>query len=203
MTREEAKKFREAIVRGSISLDDKTASISPYPFLRLREDGSLVPMGTRINWKNVVKKAAVDLWDTAENNPDNAPTLWADLDYKDGYRIIPEVITVTEAFMKDEYGWWEDMLYRSLVDNNIYTPAQYASNWELDISFVDKNPSVIEPDSDTKEEYPEWAQPLGASDAYNTGDIVSHNGVLYKSLIDGNTWSPVDYSTGWEVYSAA
>lgn len=27
-------------------------------------------------------------------------------------------------------------------------------------------------------------------DAYNTGDIVSYKGVLYKSLIDGNTWGP-------------
>ena len=55
----------------------------------------------------------------------------------------------------------------------------------------------------TKEGYPEWVQPLGASDAYNTGDIVSYNGVLYKSLIDGNTWSPEAYPAGWEVYIAA
>ena len=198
MTREEALKFRKAIVQGSTSLNDQIASTSPYPFLRLKEDGSLISVGTRINWNSVVKKATVDLWDTTENNPNNAPTLWTDLDYKDGYRIIPEVITVTTAFSKDEYGWWEDMLYRSLVDNNIYTPAQYASNWELDISFVNKNPSIIEPDSDTEEDYPEWTQPLEANDAYNTGDIVSYNGVLYRSLIDGNTWSPVDYPAGWE-----
>ena len=50
----------------------------------------------------------------------------------------------------------------------------------------------------TEEGYPEWVQPLGASDAYNTGDIVSYNGVLYKSLIDGNTWSPEAYPAGWE-----
>lgn len=51
----------------------------------------------------------------------------------------------------------------------------------------------------TEEGYPEWVQPLGASDAYNTGDIVSYNGVLYKSLIDNNTWSPEAYPAGWEV----
>lgn len=51
----------------------------------------------------------------------------------------------------------------------------------------------------TEEGYPEWVQPLGASDAYNTGDIVSYNGVLYKSVIDNNTWSPEAYPAGWEV----
>lgn len=51
----------------------------------------------------------------------------------------------------------------------------------------------------TEDGYPEWVQPLGASDAYNKGDVVSYNGVLYESLIDGNVWSPVDYPAGWGV----
>ncbi len=45
--------------------------------------------------------------------------------------------------------------------------------------------------------YPEWVQPLGASDAYNTGDIVSYKEDLYKSTVDNNVWSPDVY--GWEV----
>lgn len=46
--------------------------------------------------------------------------------------------------------------------------------------------------------YPVWAQPTGAHDAYNTGDIVNYNGTLYKSLIDGNVYSPEAYPAGWE-----
>ena len=49
--------------------------------------------------------------------------------------------------------------------------------------------------------YPLWSQPTGAHDAYNTGDIVDYNGTLYKSLINGNTWSPEAYPQGWEVYT--
>ena len=49
--------------------------------------------------------------------------------------------------------------------------------------------------------YPIWSQPSGAHDAYNKGDIVSYNGTLYRSLIDGNTWSPDAYPDGWEVYT--
>lgn len=49
--------------------------------------------------------------------------------------------------------------------------------------------------------YPVWSQPTGAHDAYNTGDIVNYNGTLYQSLIDGNTYSPEAYPSGWIVYS--
>lgn len=49
--------------------------------------------------------------------------------------------------------------------------------------------------------YPVWAQPTGAHDAYNTGDIVDYNGTLYRSLIDGNIWAPDLYPAGWELYT--
>ena len=45
---------------------------------------------------------------------------------------------------------------------------------------------------------PEWVQPTGSHNAYNIGDKVIFNGVVYESIIDGNTWSPVDYPQGWE-----
>lgn len=127
----DARALRAAMVTAAPALDDATASTAPDMFPRLRGDGSLIHAGTRINWNGTVKKAAADLWDTEANNPDNAPNLWADLAYRDGCRIIPGVITVTEAFAEGECGWWEDVLYRSRVDGNVYTPAQYPDNWEV------------------------------------------------------------------------
>lgn len=44
---------------------------------------------------------------------------------------------------------------------------------------------------------PVWTQPLGATDAYKKGDIVSHNGQLYVSTVDANVWQPGIY--GWEL----
>ena len=46
--------------------------------------------------------------------------------------------------------------------------------------------------------YPLWAQPSGAHDAYNAGDIVNYNGTLYQSIINGNVWSPDAYPAGWK-----
>lgn len=73
----------------------KEASEGTELFPKMNYDGALISAGTRINWKGIVKKAAVDLWNTEENNPDNASDLWADIDYRAGYRVIPSTITVT------------------------------------------------------------------------------------------------------------
>lgn len=59
-------------------------------------------------------------------------------------------------------------------------------------------PALYEPVGLTAEGYPVWSRPSGAHDAYNSGDIVDYNGTLYKSLIDGNVYSPEEYPAGWE-----
>lgn len=46
------------------------------------------------------------------------------------------------------------------------------------------------------EEWPEWVQPTGAQDAYNTGDKVSHNEKHWISTADANVWEPGVY--GWD-----
>lgn len=127
----EAMMLRNAIETASSSLDDKTASTAAPLFPKLKQDGSLVRAGTRINWNGIVKKAATDLWDTIDNNPDNAPALWEDLNYKEGHRIIPETITVGTAFALGELGWWKGVLYESLLDANVYTPETYPAGWKL------------------------------------------------------------------------
>lgn len=131
MKRNEALKLRSIIEQATASLDDKTASEGATLFPSLKGDGTLVKAGTRINWHGVIKRAAVDLWDTTENNPDNAPSIWEDIQYREGYRIIPEIITAGTAFAKDECGWWGDVLYKSLIDANVWTPEANPSGWEM------------------------------------------------------------------------
>ena len=128
--KQEAQTIRGFIETAAEGLDDATASQMALLFPGLKGDGSLVKSGTRINWNGVVKRAAVDLWDTEPNNPDNAPTLWEDLAYIDGIRIIPEVITVGTAFSNGEQGWWNGDLYESQADNNVWTPDAYPAYWE-------------------------------------------------------------------------
>ena len=128
---DKARKMRAAMETAAVSLDDATASTAPELFPRLKGDGSLVKAGTRICWGGTLKRAAVDLWDNAENTPDVAPTLWEDVLYRDGIRIIPETITVGLAFAKGEKGWWGDVLYASTIDANVWTPEAYPAGWEI------------------------------------------------------------------------
>jgi hypothetical protein len=128
---ENARAQREAILAAVPALDDKVASTAVDLFPKLKEDGTLVPVGTRINWNGTLKRAAADLWDRPENNPDNAPTLWEDIAYREGYRIIPETITATLAFAKGERGWWGDDLYESELNGNVYTPELHPDGWTI------------------------------------------------------------------------
>lgn len=130
LTRYAAQSFINAVLSLREGATDALASIAVAAYPELDNDNELIKAGTRINWKGYIKRAAIDLWDTVENNPENAPSLWEDITYIKGYRIIPETITVGLAFGKDECGWWKEELYKSLIDANVYTPDQYAAGWE-------------------------------------------------------------------------
>lgn len=65
----------------------------------------------------------------------------------------------------------------------------------------DKTPALYVAIGLDDDGYPVWSRPTGAHDAYNKGDIVNYNGVLKRSLIDGNVWSPDEYPSAWEDYN--
>ena len=100
MTRSEAQKLVADIVKLREAATDAQASLTVSVYPTLKQDSSLIKSGTRINHNGMIIRAAVDLYDNETNSPENAPTLWEALNYKDGYRIIPEVITVGTAFSK-------------------------------------------------------------------------------------------------------
>ena len=130
-TAEEARAWRAQLDKALPAVPDKDASgcVDLYP--TLKQGGKLIKAGTRINWGGWLKQATVDLWDTEENDPDHAPGLWVKINYKDGVRVIPDVISAAEAFALDELGWWDGAIYKSLIAANVYTPDAYPQGWEL------------------------------------------------------------------------
>lgn len=128
---ERSEPVRKAMDTAGVYLTDAQASEAVEIYPTLKYSGDLVKAGTRINWKGQLKRAAVDLWDRPENDPGNAPSLWEDINYREGYRIIPEVLTAGTAFALGERGWWRDALYESLMDANVYTPDEYPAGWTL------------------------------------------------------------------------
>ena len=131
-TKDEARAWRKQFEKVLLVVPDKEASSCAELYPTMKYDGGLIAYKTRINWNGVLKQAAVDLWDMEENNPDNNPDLWNDVEYKNGIRIIPSQIPATNPFGYDELGLWEDgFVYKSKLQTNVYTPAQYPLGWEL------------------------------------------------------------------------
>ncbi len=129
MKRSEVLAFIEAVKGLREAIDDKQASSFANIYPTLKNSGVLIPMGARINHNGIIMRSRVDLWDTTENDPINAPSLWEAIEYKDGYRNILQTITAENAFYKGEKAWWNNVLYESTLDNNVWTPDQYVAGW--------------------------------------------------------------------------
>jgi len=65
-----------------------------------------------------------------------------------------------------------------------WEPAVVPALWRL-IRSADDPPAGL----------PAWRQPLGAHDAYQMGDLVTHNGSTWRSMSNNNVWEPGVY--GW------
>jgi len=109
------------------------------------------------------------------------------------------IATVFDAWKPDtSYKINEYLTYgeNSVGDPQLYQTLQAhtsQSDWTPDIATSLYKAIGIEGG------YPVWSQPVGAEDAYMTGDIVWYENQLWISTVDNNVWAPGVY--GWEEYT--
>ena len=128
MTREEANRYRAAIVQASESLSDEIASTVPDLFDEWKAN-TYYTVGDRRKYNEVLYKCLTAHESQTQWTPDVSPSLWVRTD-------------------------------------------------------------------DPGEEWPEWVQPLGSTDAYPMGAKVSHNEKHWISETDNNIWEPGVF--GWQ-----
>lgn len=108
--------------------------------------------------------------------------------------IYPEYRIGVAYKIKDVFRYGEN----SVGDPQLYQVLQdhtSAAQWTPDTAVsLYKKVGVSDEDG-----IPKWTQPLGATDAYNIGDVVVYNGQKYQSLINANVWSPDAYPAGWQL----
>lgn len=105
----------------------------------------------------------------------------------EGMIDLYESYKIGKSYQSDDIFQYEGKLYKVIQEHTSQ------ENWipsELPALYLNMMPEGV---------IPEWVQPTGAHDAYNKGDKVIYEGNVYESLIDGNSWSPVDYPQGWEI----
>lgn len=114
-----------------------------------------------------------------------------DMLYKISKMYIENRITETQ---KSEL----DNLARSNAKaENSYDIQKQLDNLEVRVKALEDKEVVQEP-TEPVEEYPEYVQPTGAHDAYQTGDKVAYNGKKYICKMNNCVWSPDIYPAGWK-----
>lgn len=91
---------------------------------------------------------------------------------------------ISKEYSVDDKIKFGDKLYRCLM---VHTSQ---ADWTPDVS-----PSLWVRVDNPAIEWPEWVQPVGATDAYGMGAKVAHNGSNWISDVDSNVWEPGVY--GW------
>ena len=97
---------------------------------------------------------------------------------------------------KELYPDWKSGVELSVGDVVLYADELYRviqahtsqADWTPDVAF----PLFVKI---SVEEFPQWKQPTGAHDAYNTGDKVTYDDKHWQSEVDANIWQPGVY--GW------
>lgn len=136
--------------------------------------------------------------------PEELPAQWGFYWSTDPKKALPFIALSTSPYMIGDCCTEGGKTWRSTIDNNVWAPSSYPQGWEEVTGEEEPEPSP-EPEPEPSPEpepepetYPEWVQPTGGHDAYNTGDRVTYQGKVYESTIDGNTWSPDAYPQGWK-----
>ena len=201
--------MRAVIEESVASLDDETAATVPSLFHPWKP-GEAVNVGDRRYYAPRLYKVVQAHTTQADWTPDVTPALWAVLGDPGEAGTIDDPITAARG-MEYEYG----LYYFDPEDGKTYLCERIgeAEGGKIILQYLPheligqyfsaaESGETEEPaEPDTGDTYPEWVQPTGGHDAYNTGDIVMYNGTAYRSLIDGNVWAPDAYPQGWEVYS--
>lgn len=124
-----------------------------------------------------------------------------DILYKINKMWIESAITETEKTELDS------LARQNAVAENSYAPVQEQIEDIYDkLAQITSRLDALENEEGTGEEeptepveeYPEYVQPTGAHDAYNTGDKITYNGKKYMCKMDGCVWDPDTYPAGWE-----
>lgn len=100
---------------------------------------------------------------------------------------VPEYLQPTgthDAYRIGEQVMFQGKTYESTLDYNVWNPTDNPASWKL---IGEETPDI-----------PDFVQPTGSHDSYSIDDIIMFEGEIYKSLINGNTWSPTDYPSGWQ-----
>lgn len=125
-----AQKLRPYIEKAAISLSDEDALEAINLFASWKPSKAYVK-DERVTYEGILYKCLQAHTSQEAWTPIAAPSLWAKV-------LIPDENTIpqweqpdsTNAYMKGDKIIFEDKIYESLIDNNVWSPAAYPAGWK-------------------------------------------------------------------------
>lgn len=111
-----------------------------------------------------------------------------------GWPVWMQPTSNKDAYDKGDVVDCGGTLYQSVKNNNTDAPRDATGTWEL---YTPAEPDPDQPDT----QYPEWEQPADKKAAYNKGDIVIREGVLYISVKHNNMDDPAAGTGTWATFT--
>lgn len=126
-----AQKLRPYIEKAALSLSDEDALEAINLFPNWSGNGIAYKVDDRVKYEDILYKCLQA--HTSQNGwtPTAAASLWAKV-------LIPDENTIpeweqpdsTNPYMKGDKVMFENKIYESLIDNNIWSPAAYPAGWK-------------------------------------------------------------------------
>lgn len=112
---------------------DDIVALSIQEFYDIWEVGVLYPVGRYIIYNDILYKVLTEHTSQDEWTPDVSPSLFTKVLIDPSGETIPEWVQPdsTNAYMIGDKVKFEDRIYESIIDNNIWSPADYPAGWKV------------------------------------------------------------------------
>lgn len=146
-------------------------------------------LGMVVFWQGTLFRCVQAHRTQSDWTPDATPNLWTRYYEPSEIPVWVQPLGSFDAYPLGARVLHTGHTWRSLIADNVWEPGAAGSESLWACEDCPAEPATPEP----------WVQPLGAFDAYNTGDRVTFEGNIWESRIDANVWSPAAYPAGWQL----
>ena len=128
-------------------------------------------------------------------------TVWIESNITDEQKQELDELARTNAKVENSYAPMQEQIDKAFAEIDLLKSTIEANAVGMSAlkDAVEKLGGKVEATTEpSKEEYPEYVQPQGSHDAYNTGDKITYNGKKYICQMNGCVWNPDAYPAGWK-----
>lgn len=133
MKREHAYKLREMLHKASASLPDEDA-LEAVELFPLWAADTAYEVDIRVRYNAKLYRCEQAHTSQADWTPDSTPALWTEVAKPGEIPVWRQPTGAQDAYMTGDmvhYPTADDPVYRSVIDNNIWSPEAYPAGWEV------------------------------------------------------------------------